>query len=93
PGVELALLFLGAIAGGDDRLLDRGAADAFSGSSGAEIEQAVISSLYRALEQKRQLDTGLLLDEIRDTIPLSVSRRESIEELRRQCQGRFASVR
>lgn len=33
PGVELALLFQGAIEGGDDRLLDLGAAEAFSGFS------------------------------------------------------------
>lgn len=66
---------------------------ASEGFSGAEIEQAVIGALYRALHQKQPLDTALLLDEIRQTIPLSVSRREDIDRLRAFAQGRFISVR
>ncbi len=66
---------------------------ASEGFSGAEIEQAVISALYRALHQKRALDTDLLLDEIRQTVPLSVSRREDIDRLRTFAQDRFVSVR
>ena len=63
------------------------------GFSGAEIEQVVVSALYRALHQKRPLDTGLVLEAIRQTIPLSVSRREDIEGLRRFAEERFVSVR
>ena len=63
------------------------------GYSGAEIEQAVVSALYRALAQKRPLDTTLLLEEIRQTIPLSQTRREDIKQLREMAQGRFVSVR
>ncbi len=66
---------------------------ASEGFSGAEIEQAVISALYRALHQKRVLDTGLLEDEMRQTVPLSVSRREDIDRLRAFAQDRFVSVR
>jgi len=53
--------------------------EASDGYSGAEIEQAVIAALYRGLHQKQPLNTELLLEEIRETIPLSVSRREDIQ--------------
>ncbi len=66
---------------------------ACTGFSGAEIEQAVVSSLYRALSQKKPLDTALLLEELRQTVPLSVSRREDIQRLRDTAQGRFVGVR
>jgi AAA+ superfamily predicted ATPase len=66
---------------------------AMDGFSGAEIEQAVIASLYRALHARRPLDTETLVEEIRATVPLSVSRREEIEALRAAVQGRFVPVR
>lgn len=66
---------------------------ACEGFSGAEIEQAVVSALYRALAQKRSFDTGLLVEEMRQTIPLSVTRREDVEQLREMAQGRFVGVR
>ncbi|OGW65664.1 MAG: AAA family ATPase [Nitrospirae bacterium RIFCSPLOWO2_02_FULL_62_14] len=66
---------------------------ACDGFSGAEIEQAIVSSLYRALSHKKPLDTGLLLEELRQTVPLSVSRREDITRLRDTAKGRFVSVR
>jgi MoxR-like ATPase len=62
------------------------------GYSGAELEQAVVSSLYRALHLKRELDTELLLAELRYIIPLSVSRREDIERLRDLARNRFVNV-
>jgi SpoVK/Ycf46/Vps4 family AAA+-type ATPase len=65
---------------------------AADGFSGAEIEQAVISALYRSLHEDRRLDTGTLLREIQGTIPLSVSRQEDIERLRHTSQGRFVPV-
>jgi SpoVK/Ycf46/Vps4 family AAA+-type ATPase len=67
--------------------------EAADGFSGAEIEQAVIAGLYRALHHKRPLDTELLLEEIRGTVPLSVSRREDVEGLRAFARGRFVPVR
>lgn len=66
---------------------------ACDGFSGAEIEQAVVSSLYRALSKKQPLDTALLLEELRQTVPLSVSRREDIARLRDTAKDRFVSVR
>ena len=68
-------------------------AAAADGFSGAEIEQAVIASLYRALHAKTPLTAAMLIDEIRQTVPLSVSRREDIERLRNTARGRFVPVR
>lgn len=65
---------------------------ATDGFSGAEIEQAVISSLYRALHAKKPLDTEILLQEIKETIPLSVSRIEDINRLRATAKDRFVPV-
>jgi len=74
--------------------LDLAALAAMSeGFSGAEIEQAVIASLYRALHRKTALTSALVAEEIRQTVPLSVSRREDIERLRTMAQGRFVPVR
>jgi hypothetical protein len=66
---------------------------ACDGFSGAEIEQAVVAGMYRALSLKKPLDTELLLEEIRHTRPLSTSRREDIERLREMARDRFVSVR
>jgi hypothetical protein len=63
------------------------------GFSGAEIEQAVIAGLYRSLHEKRPLATDLLVRELRDTVPLSVSRREDIDRLRAMARERFVPVR
>lgn len=66
---------------------------ASDGFSGAEIEQAVVAALYRALHAKRPLETEHLLEELRQTVPLSVSRHEDIDRLRRLAQERFVAVR
>ena len=66
---------------------------ASDGFSGAEIEQAVVTALYRALHQKTPLTTDLLIEELTRTIPLSVTRREDIDTLRRMAEGRFVPVR
>jgi hypothetical protein len=66
---------------------------ASDGFSGAELEQAVIASLMRALQEKRPLDTDLLVAEIEATVPLSVSRREDIDRLRADARERFVPVR
>jgi ATPase family associated with various cellular activities (AAA) len=66
---------------------------ASDGFSGSEIEQAVVAALYRALHQKTPLTTDLLLEELTHTVPLSVTRREDIDELRRTAEGRFVGVR
>jgi hypothetical protein len=68
-------------------------AEATEGFSGAEIEQAVIASLYRSLHGKVPLSTALLLEEVKETVPLSVSRREDIDRLREAARERFVPVR
>ena len=66
---------------------------ATDGFSGAEIEQVVISALYRALHRKQPLETRVLLEEIAETVPLSISRREDITALRALARDRFVPVR
>ncbi len=66
---------------------------ASDGFSGSEIEQAVVAALYRALHHKTPLTTDLLIDELTQTIPLSVTRSEDIDQLRQTAQGRFVNVR
>jgi hypothetical protein len=63
-------------------------AEAAHGFSGAEIEQAIVSALYAAFAAERELDTALLLAEIRGTQPLSVTRREDLTALRAWAEGR-----
>jgi SpoVK/Ycf46/Vps4 family AAA+-type ATPase len=65
---------------------------ATDGFSGAEIEQATIAGLYRALYRKQALTTELLLEELRETVPLSISRREDISALRTMARERFVPV-
>jgi SpoVK/Ycf46/Vps4 family AAA+-type ATPase len=66
---------------------------ASDGFSGAEIEQVIIVALYRALYLKKPLDTALLLEGIKATIPLSIARREDLQQLRAIAQERFVSAR
>jgi SpoVK/Ycf46/Vps4 family AAA+-type ATPase len=58
------------------------------GFSGAEIEQFIVSALYAAFSDRKKLDTAILLEEIRSTVPLSRTYREKIEHLRRWAAGR-----
>ncbi|KPK04772.1 MAG: AAA family ATPase [Betaproteobacteria bacterium SG8_39] len=66
---------------------------ASDGFSGAEIEQAVVAGLYRALHVSEALSSGALLEELRQTRPLSVTRREDIARLRATARDRFVGVR
>ena len=66
---------------------------ASAGMSGAEIEQAVVSGLYRALHEKRALDGAILAEELASTVPLSRTRAEDVARLRELAQGRFVPVR
>ena len=67
-------------------------ADASEGFSGAEIEQAVIAALYRALHAKQPLTTERVVASLRATVPLSVARAEDVARLRASAQGRFTPV-
>jgi hypothetical protein len=57
-------------------------AAAAKGYSGAEIDAAVQGALYAAYSEKKQLATQLLIDALRQTVPLSVTRAEEIATLR-----------
>lgn len=55
---------------------------ASEGFSGAEIEQAIVSALYEAHGEGRQLDQAHLLGALRATRPLSVLMAEKVQALR-----------
>ena len=61
---------------------------ATEGFSGAEIEQAIVSSLYAAHAHKEPLATGHILEEIEQTRPLSVVMAERIGAMREWAAGR-----
>lgn len=52
------------------------------GFSGAEIEQVVISAVFEAFSEDRTLHEEDLLNAINNTIPLSVTQKEQIEDIR-----------
>ncbi|MGN7833500.1 AAA family ATPase [Pseudoxanthomonas sp. 22568] len=63
-------------------------AAAANGFSGAELEQVIVSALYTAHGDQRMLDTELLMDEIRNTRPLSVLMAEQVGALREWARER-----
>lgn len=67
-------------------------ANASEGFSGAEIEQAVIAALYRALHAKQPLTAARVIEALSATVPLSVARREDIARVRATASGRFTPV-
>jgi SpoVK/Ycf46/Vps4 family AAA+-type ATPase len=62
--------------------------EAAKGFSGAEIEQAIVSALYAAHAHGAELATGHLIEELRNTRPLSVVMSERIAALREWASGR-----
>ena len=63
-------------------------AAASQGFSGAEIEQVIAAGLYTAFSQKQELSTEVLLEEIKSTQPLSVTRSEEITAIRDWAKSR-----
>jgi SpoVK/Ycf46/Vps4 family AAA+-type ATPase len=61
---------------------------AAEGFSGAEIEQAIVSAIYSARAQERDMSQEVLLGEIKETRPLSVLMAEKVAELREWAEGR-----
>jgi hypothetical protein len=61
---------------------------ATQGFSGAEIEQAIVSAIYSARAQERDMSQEVLLAEINETRPLSVLMAEKVAELREWAEGR-----
>jgi SpoVK/Ycf46/Vps4 family AAA+-type ATPase len=58
------------------------------GYSGAEIEQAVIAALYDAFDLDREVTTEDILETIKQSVPLSMTMRESIDVLREWAETR-----
>jgi len=56
--------------------------DVTAGFSGAEIEQSIISALYRASTEKEVISTRHIIEQIKSTKPLSVLKKEEISALR-----------
>ncbi|MEX2285794.1 MAG: AAA family ATPase [Planctomycetaceae bacterium] len=66
----------------------RALAQAADGFTGSELEQAVVSGLFAAFNQKTELADRHILDEIAKTRPLAVVMAERIDELRQWSQNR-----
>lgn len=62
------------------------------GFSGAEIEQAIVAAIYTAAARKTSLNGQLILEEIRNTSPLSIVMAEKIAALRAWAEGRAVSA-
>ena len=58
------------------------------GFSGAEIEQAIVSAMYQAFDEDRELTAKDVAGAFAATVPLSVTRRESIDALREWARTR-----
>jgi SpoVK/Ycf46/Vps4 family AAA+-type ATPase len=56
--------------------------DATVDYSGAEIEQAVVAALYDAFDTGEDLNTELVLNTLKDIVPLAITMREQIEGMR-----------
>ncbi|MBU6399673.1 MAG: AAA family ATPase [Verrucomicrobia bacterium] len=63
-------------------------AEASKDFSGAEIEEAVISALYDAFYEQRELATTDVLGAIRQTVPLARTMDENLNRLRTWAEGR-----
>jgi SpoVK/Ycf46/Vps4 family AAA+-type ATPase len=56
--------------------------------SGAELEQLVVSALYAAFAEQREVATEDLLDGSRESVPLSVTMDDRLKELREWARPR-----
>lgn len=63
-------------------------ARASEGFSGAEIEQAIVASLYAAMAHQGQVTMAHIVDELTKTRPLSVVMKEKVDWLRNWAQNR-----
>jgi AAA+ superfamily predicted ATPase len=73
----------------DPKTFDLGKVSAASeGFSGAEIEQSIASALYTAFAAGQQLNSEILLAELKSTQPLSVTRAEDVAAIREWARTR-----
>ena len=66
-------------------------AEKTDGFNGAEIEQLVISGLYRAFAEDRDLQNEDIINEVGETVPLSITYKERIDALRDWAEKRARS--
>jgi SpoVK/Ycf46/Vps4 family AAA+-type ATPase len=82
----------------DRRAVDKSALDMgrlaqlTDGFSGSEIEQLVVSGIYAAHADETSVTMQILVDEIKNTKPLSILMAEKISALRQWAEGRTVSV-
>jgi SpoVK/Ycf46/Vps4 family AAA+-type ATPase len=62
--------------------------NASDGFSGAEIEAVIAAGMYTAFDRKQDLSNTILLEEIKTTQPLSVTRAEDIQAIRDWARSR-----
>lgn len=62
------------------------------GMTGAEIEQAMIDSLYAAFACQKEPTTEDILQVLKDQVPLGTLMKEEITRLQRWAQGRARSA-
>ena len=65
---------------------------ASEGFSGSEIEQALFSALHDSFFENRELADRDLVQSLSETVPLSKTMKESIDELRQWANGRTRPV-
>jgi SpoVK/Ycf46/Vps4 family AAA+-type ATPase len=63
-------------------------AKATVGFSGAEIEQAIVSALYDAYDEDREVETSDIVRNANETAPISRTMKEKVEFLRRWAKDR-----
>jgi SpoVK/Ycf46/Vps4 family AAA+-type ATPase len=56
--------------------------------SGAEVEESIISALYDAFYASQELSTEMILEALRQTVPLAKTMDEQINRLRAWAEGR-----
>ena len=61
---------------------------ASSGFSGAEIEEAIVSTMFDAFYEKQPVSTDRVLTSLQQTVPLSKTMSEDVENLRKWAAGR-----
>ena len=67
-------------------------AESTEGFSGAELEQVIVSSLYTAFSAGSDITTELLLDEAKQTVPLSKTMAEKVASLRTWAKERAVNA-
>jgi SpoVK/Ycf46/Vps4 family AAA+-type ATPase len=67
-------------------------AAATDGFTGAEIEQALISALYDAFSERRELRVSDIINAIMNTVPLSVTQKEELADMRTWANTRAVSA-